>query len=236
MYFTTLLTITAATAIPFLTSAFQTSPKRGLCYVPSDKHPSDDQIWTSGPVNPSWYYNYQYTPSPAYAANKDMQFVPMLWGASSSDTGTPFYDAVKRQIDSGANITYALSFNEPNEAHSNGGSNLAAPLAAARWKAEIEPLKKLGVKVGAPAVTGAASGWTWLDNFFDACGAGGCNPDFMTVHWYGNYEGMMSHVGRTAAKWPNTTIWVTEFGYANQDLKTSQDFYSMSSESFDRWG
>jgi len=106
----------------------------------------------------------------------------MLWGASDKDTGTPFYDNVKRQIDGGANISYVLAFNEPDGGHSTGGSSLPVDLAAKRWIAEIEPLKKLGVKLGAPAVTGAASGWTWMENFFDAC-KGGCNPDFIPVHW-----------------------------------------------------
>jgi hypothetical protein len=230
----TLLSFTGATLIPLVSSQAPSSPKRGLCYVPSTKYPSDDKVWTSGPSNPTWYYNYQSEPSSAFSSNKDIQFVPMLWGASASDSGTPFADSVRRQISNGANISYVLAFNEPNESHDHGGSNLAASLAAARWKAEIEPLRKLGIKVGAPAVTGAASGWTWLDNWFQACD-GGCTPDFIPVHWYGNFEGMMSHLGGVTAKWPNLTVWVTEFGFPNQGLKETQGFFNMSSQSFDRW-
>ncbi|KAG9388665.1 Glycoside hydrolase family 128 protein [Pyrenophora tritici-repentis] len=113
---------------------------------------------------------------------------------------------------------HALRFNEPDGGHSTGGSNLGVAVAAARWKAEIEPLKELGVKLGAPAVTGAESGWQWLENFFKECG-GGCNPDFIPVHWYGNFEGMMSHVGQVTTKWPNMTVWVTEYGYPNQGME-----------------
>jgi hypothetical protein len=202
--------------------------------VPSQKYPADDNIWASGPSDLTWYYNYRSTPSPAYASNKNIQFVPMLWGASDSDMGTPFYDSVKSQIDGGANISYVLGFNEPDGQHATGGSALPVDLAAARWKAEIEPLKKLGVKLGAPAVTGAASGWTWLDNFFKEC-AGGCTPDFIPVHWYGNFEGMASHVGSVMAKYPNMTVWVTEYGFPNQDLKATQQFYNMSAGAFDGW-
>ena len=143
-------------------------------------------------------------------------------------------DSVKKQIDSGTNISYVLGFNEPDGGYDTGGSSLAVTLAAARWKAEMEPLKALGVKLGAPAVTGAASGWQWLDNIFNE-GAGGCNPDFITVQWYGNFEGMMSHIGQVTSKWPNLTVWVTEYGYPNQDLKTTQEFYNMSATSFDSW-
>jgi hypothetical protein len=163
-----------------------------------------------------------------------MQFVPMLWGASDSDTGTPFLDSVKKQISGGANISYVLAFNEPDGGHSTGGSNLAVTTAAARWKAEIEPLKKLGVKVGAPAVTGAESGWQWLANWFQECD-GGCNPDFIPVHWYGNFEGMMSHIGQVTTTYPNMTVWVTEYGYPNQELEETQSFYNMSATSFDSW-
>ncbi|KNG44330.1 glycoside hydrolase family 128 protein [Stemphylium lycopersici] len=227
---TALLTTTTTTA----QSTASTSPKRGLCHVPSDDHPSDDKIWQTGPSPPTWYYNYQYEPSSAFSGDDSMQFVPMLWGASASDTGTPFLDSVKKQISSGANISYVLGFNEPDGGHSTGGSNLAASLAAARWKAEIEPLKDLGVALGAPGVTGAESGWEWLDNFFNECD-GGCNPDFIPVHWYGNFEGMMSHIGRVTSKWPNMTVWVTEYGFPNQDLEATQSFYNMSASSFDSW-
>ncbi|KAF1833177.1 hypothetical protein BDW02DRAFT_580592 [Decorospora gaudefroyi] len=215
-------------------STASTSSKRGLCHVPSPDHPSDDQIWTSGASAPTWYYNYQSEPSPAYANDANMQFVPMLWGASASDTGTPFLDSVKKQIAGGANISYVLGFNEPDGGHSTGGSNLAVTTAAARWKAEMEPLKALGIKVGAPAVTGAESGWQWLENFFNECG-GDCNPDFIPVHWYGNFEGMMSHIGQVMATYPNMKVWVTEYGFPDQDLETTQSFYNQSAQSFDSW-
>jgi hypothetical protein len=227
--------LTAATALLTTTTTAQTtsSEKRGLCYVPSEEHPADDKIWTSGPSPPTWYYNYQKDPSPAFA-NTDMNFVPMLWGASDSDQGTPFLDSVKQQIASGANITHVLGFNEPDGGHETGGSNLAVTTAATRWKAEIEPLKKLGVKLGAPGVTGAESGWQWLENWFKECD-GGCNPDFIPVHWYGNFEGMMSHLGRVTTMWPNMTVWVTEYGYPGQSLEETQAFANMSLRSFDDW-
>lgn len=222
-----------AALAPF-TTAQTTSPKRGLCHVPSSKHPEDDSIWVGADSDLTWYYNYIAEPAPAYKNNKNMQFVPMLWGAKPTDTGTPFYDSVKRQLDGGANISYVLGFNEPDGPGSTGGSSLSADLAAARWKVEIEPLKKLGIKLGAPAVTGAASGWAWLEEWFQACN-GGCNPDFIPVHWYGNFEGMASHIGRVTATWPNLTVWVTEYGYPNQDLKTTQEFINMTHSAMDGW-
>jgi hypothetical protein len=226
--------LTTTTLLLPLASSQSSSPKRGLCHVTANGHASDDSIWTSGPSNPTWYYNYGAEPSSPYTSDTRLQFVPMLWGASPSDSGTPFYDSVKKQIDGGANISYVLGFNEPDGTHATGGSNLDVSLAAARWIAEIEPLRKLGIKVGSPAVTGAPSGWTWLDNWFKACN-GGCNPDFMAVHWYGDFQSMMSHLGRVTTTWPKRDVWVTEYGYPQQKLAASQAFYNQSAAAMDRW-
>jgi hypothetical protein len=158
----------------------------------------------------------------------------MLWGASHTDTGTPFYDSVKAQLDSGANISYVLGFNEPDATYAHGGSNLDVHLAASRWKADIEPLKKLGIKVGAPGVTGGESGWNWIENWLEACDSG-CNPDVIPVHWYGNFEGMMRHIGRITMKWPDKEVWVTEFGYPHRSLEDSKWFWEQSARSLDSW-
>ncbi|KAH7354571.1 glycosyl hydrolase catalytic core-domain-containing protein [Pyrenochaeta sp. MPI-SDFR-AT-0127] len=218
----------------FLICAQSSSPKRGICHVPSVKYPNDDRIWTSGPSSPAWYYNYQFLPSLAFKENQAVQHVPMLWGVSEVDYEIPFFDSIKRQLEGGANISYVLGFNEPDGAYATGGSSISVELAARRWKAEIEPLKALGIKVGAPGVTGSESGRQWLKDWIDECDCG-YNPDFIPVHWYGNFEGMMSHVGQVTAEWPNLPVWVTEYGYPNQALDTTQEFYNQSSRSFDNW-
>lgn len=211
-----------------------TSPKRGLCHVRENSNSADDSIFISGPSPPTWYYNYEAEPSSAYASDPSIHFVPMLWGASPSDSGTLFYDAIKAQIDSGANITHVLGFNEPDASMSVGGSNVRSELAARRWKEEMEPLRKLGVKVGAPAVTGSQRGMSWMERWLGECG-GGCKPDFMTVHWYGDFEGMAAWIGEVAVKWPELPIWITEFGFPDQGLEETQAFWNMSARSFDTW-
>ncbi|KAF2687916.1 glycoside hydrolase family 128 protein [Lentithecium fluviatile CBS 122367] len=225
----------AATAALLTLTTTASSSKRGLCHVPSEDHPSDDAIWTMTPGSDlTWYYNYKYEPSDAYKNIEDLIFVPMLWGASDSDQGTPFLDSVKSQIGSGAKIEYVLGFNEPDGTHTTGGSDVHADVAARSWKAQIEPLKEMGVKLGAPAVTGSEDGFTWLENWFKACD-GGCNPDFIPVHWYGNFEGMASHIGRVVAAYPNLTVWITEWGYPNVELGATQEFYNQSVTMLDQW-
>ncbi|EON65545.1 hypothetical protein W97_04783 [Coniosporium apollinis CBS 100218] len=224
------LLLSALSALPIILA--EPSSKRGLVYVPSQEHPQDDNIWTQAGSDLTWYYNYGAEPSAPFLSS-NLEFVPMLWGASDDRVGTAFYDTVKAQIDAGANINYVLGFNEPDGDPSTGGSQIPVDLAAATWIREIEPLRELGVKLGAPATTGAPNGFTWLQNFFEEC-AGRCNPDIMPVHWYGNFEGLASHVGQKMAAWPNMTIWVTEYADANNGLEASQKFYNQSAEWFDR--
>lgn len=224
-----IVVLSALALFPIIHCQVHTSPKRGLVYVPSKKYPSDDQIWVSSSSDLTWYYNYVATPSPAYATSSKLQFVPMLWGAQSNNS---FLDAVQQQISDGANISHVLTFNEP-DGSTGGGSNIPAALAAEIWIREVEPLKQKGVKLGAPAVTGAPSGFTWLQNFFTACN-GNCSADFIPVHWYGDFVGLASHVGQVRVTYPNMTVWVTEYADPGASMADTQSFYNQSSQFFDR--
>ncbi|KAI0134797.1 hypothetical protein F4814DRAFT_398970 [Daldinia grandis] len=162
----------------------------------------------------------------------------MLWGAIDD---TSFLESVQSQIDSGRNITHVLSFNEP-DAQYGGGSNVEPSKAADVWIKNIAPLADKGVKLGLPACTGGWGGIPWLEQFLGNCSElistkddeKNCTYDFVTIHWYGNFEGLASHMGSYAAAFPNVTQWITEYNFDNQDLATTQAFYNTSSEYFDR--
>ncbi|EME42568.1 hypothetical protein DOTSEDRAFT_73419 [Dothistroma septosporum NZE10] len=156
----------------------------------------------------------------------------MLWGTGDSSS---FYTTVKGLKDGGMNISSVLFFNEPDGCGQvYGGSCIDVETAAATWKSQIEPLKDLGIKLGGPAVTSANSGFTWLQNFFTQC-AGGCSVDFLPVHYYGDFQGLASHIGQVNATYQNiSSMWVTEFGYPNQSLEISQNFYNQSVAFLDR--
>ena len=228
MYRTTFLTLLTLVST---TSAQTKSSKRGLVYVQSEKHPLDDRFWDSPTSDLTWYYNYGSQPSAAFTNNSDFQFVPMLWGAPPSSSDTTFLDDVTSLIKSGTNISYVLTFNEPDGVD-NGGSGVDAQTAAETWIREVEPLKKMGVKLGAPAVTGAPTGFNWLQNFFTHC-AGNCSADFIPVHWYGNFEGLASHVGQVRSTYKNMTMWLTEYALDHASLEDSQTFYNQSSNFLD---
>lgn len=172
----------------------------------------------------------------------------MLWGAPEDPANDmTFYNTVKGLVSQGFNISYVLGFNEPDGCAS-GGSCVTAATAAQVWKKQFEPLKRdFGIKLGAPAVTGAPTGFTWLQNFFTECAAlvqssgnstsneTSCEVDFIPAHWYGNFEGLASHLGQVNGTYPNiSATWVTEFAYADGTLEQSESFANSSFEYLDR--
>ncbi|ATZ55926.1 hypothetical protein BCIN_12g04740 [Botrytis cinerea B05.10] len=209
------------------------SSKRGLVFVPNSKYPSDNQVWVQPGSDLSWYYNYGIAASPAYSSTtqEDFEFVPMLWG-----TSTTFLTDIKSLVATGRNVTHVLTYNEPDGTSSTGGSAISPSVAAANWISQVEPLRALGIKTGAPAVTGSPRGITWLSNFFSACATAGtnCTVDFIPLHWYGNFEGLASFIGEIRGTYPNTSIWLTEYALNDQPLPTTQDFFNTSAEYFDR--
>ncbi|KAF2720996.1 glycoside hydrolase family 128 protein [Polychaeton citri CBS 116435] len=232
--FTTLAAVAALSSRALAQEQISSNPsaKRGLVYVPSENpaNAHDDDIWDSDGSTLTWYYNYQSTPTGDFN-NTKLQFVPMLWG---SHDAPGFHDRVKALVDGGMNISYVLAFNEPDGCGAGyGGSCLDAETAAQLWIQEVEPLKELGIKLGAPAVTGASTGFTWLENFFTQCN-GNCSADFIPIHWYGNFEGLASHVGQVNATYENMTMWATEYALADGTLEESQEFFNQSATFFDR--
>ena len=55
-----------------------------------------------------------------------------------------------------------LAFNEPDMNHDVGGSNISPARAAEIWKKDVQPLKKEGIRLGAPAIAGTENGKQWL--------------------------------------------------------------------------
>ncbi|KAI0460310.1 glycoside hydrolase family 128 protein [Xylaria acuta] len=217
------------------------SDKRGLVFVPNNDTPEDNTIWVRDGSDLTWYYNYNPTPAASFAdkSQSGFEFVPMLWGSIDD---TSFLDSVNNLIDGGRNISHVLTFNEPDGPSQYGGSDIYPYKAAQIWVDNIIPLKEKGIKAGLPACTGGTGGIPWLQEFLSNCSqlistdgnTKNCSYDFVTIHWYGNFEGLASHLGEYAAAFPNKTQWITEYNLNDQDLTTTQDFYNISAEYFDR--
>ena len=194
----------------FILPAAAASSKRGLAFTPNETTRQDDSIWVEKPTTLTWYYNYEPRPASTYKdiPQSDFEFVPMMWGAPDNLDDTSFLSTVKSLIkDEGINITNVLSFNEPNGPFVYGGSNMEPSAAAQVWVKNMIPLQEMGVRVGLPACTGAPSGIPWLQNFLSECSklvstddeTRNCTYDFVTIHWYGNFDGLASHMGQYSA-------------------------------------
>ncbi|KAI1811691.1 glycoside hydrolase family 128 protein [Poronia punctata] len=219
------------------------SSKRGLLSVStSTGHViDDDKIWVRDGADLTWYYNYGAAPLPLYGdkPQEDFEFVPMLWGAIDD---TSFLDSVNDLINGGRDIQHVLGFNEPDGTSGTGGSSIDPATAAEVWVRNIAPLREKGVRVGLPACTGGRSGIPWLRQFLAECSAllstddqaRNCTYDFVTIHWYGNFEGLASHLGEYSAAFPNKPQWVTEFALNDQDLDVTQAFFNTTLEYLDR--
>ena len=190
--------------------AATSSSKRGLVFTPNSTTRADDKIWVQKPSDLTWYYNYKPSPDSTYSdlPQSQFEFVPMMWGAPSSTSDTTFLSTVKGLIkDQGINITNVLSFNEPDGPYSWGGSNMEPATAAQIWVNNMIPLQQMGVRVGLPACTGGTTGVPWLTKFLSECSKlvstdkkqQNCTYDFITIHWYGNFEGLASHMGEYSA-------------------------------------
>ena len=187
-------------------AAATASSKRGLVFVPNSKWPSDNAIWTQPGSDLTWYYNYQPTPSPAFAgvSQSRFEFVPMMWGVNAANPDDPtFLSQIKSVIRQGTNVTHVLGFNEPNGEWQTGGSGVSPEVAARAWVANFIPLQQMGLKVGLPAVTGAPTGMPWIKMFLGNCSSlistgknvKNCTYDFLPLHWYDNFGGLASHIG-----------------------------------------
>ncbi|KAI1332308.1 glycoside hydrolase family 128 protein [Xylariaceae sp. FL0255] len=235
--------ISALSLVAFSSVAFaQTrSAKRGLVYVSNSKDPQDDKIWVESGSDLTWYYNYASSPTSSYSSQsqEEFEFVPMLWGSVDD---TSFLDAVNGLVKDGRNISHVMTFNEPDGSQQDGGSDILPAKAAQVWVSNIAPLSEKGIKVGLPACTGTDGAIPWLQQFLANCSAlistdghsNNCTYDFVAIHWYGDFEGLASHMGEYSAAFPNVSQWITEYNYDDQDLDTTQDFYNTSAEYFDR--
>ncbi|KAK0124768.1 hypothetical protein ONS96_008650 [Cadophora gregata f. sp. sojae] len=189
------------------------SPKRGLVSV-STNNPQDEPIFVKPNNGLTWYYNYGISPTPAYIniSQSEIEFVPMLWGVSNV-TGSTFLKNVTSMIDKGRNISHVLSFNEPDVNFTAKGSQVSPDAAAASWILNFDPLRKMGIKVGAPVVYANDTGFAWLDKFYAACNKrkSNCTADFMNIHVFGNTSVIDAYLTKYKKKYPGKPLWISEF-------------------------
>jgi hypothetical protein len=158
-------------------------------------------------VRAKWYYDWQST-NLAEPAGSGVEFVPMIWGASSVT------EAELTQA-AGAGDTL-LGFNEPDHADQ---ANMTVAQALALWP----QLMATGMRLGSPApASDAATKGSWLDWFMSETRALGYRVDFIALHWYGSdfndaaVEQLRKYLDAVHKRY-GLPIWLTEYALARYD-------------------
>ncbi|WWC90688.1 uncharacterized protein L201_005625 [Kwoniella dendrophila CBS 6074] len=146
-------------------------------------------------------------------------FIPMLWGCTD-DYIKPFQQALYNNF-SNVPLTRKrdiLGFNEPDHPQQ---SKCTPYQAAIIWKQILEPLKYQGYRLGSPSVTSGEAGKQWMKEWYDAC-QGGCNPDFLALHWYDLVpQNFIEHIQYYHNTY-NLPVWVTEYATQNFSVYNSK--------------
>ncbi|KAG4442533.1 hypothetical protein IFR05_001945 [Cadophora sp. M221] len=219
----------------FVLGQYPKSPKRGLVSVGTN-NPQDESLFVKPNNGISWYWNYGISPTPAYIniTQSEMEFVPMLWGVSNT-TGSSFLKNVTSLIEKGRNITHVLSFNEPDVNLTAKGSQVSPDAAAASWILNFDPLRKMGVKVGAPVVYANETGFAWLEKFHAACEKrkSKCMADFMNIHVFGNVSVIEAYLEVYRKKYPGIKLWITEFALDYSPVLATEANFNQTIALFD---
>ena len=154
----------------------------------------------------SWYYNWAADPQ-GITGPRNVQFVPMMWGAASVTSAN--LTEVEHE---GGDL---LGFNEPD---SSSQANMTPQQALDLWP----KLMATGLTLGSPAVAvNAATPGGWLDQFMQGAKARGYRVDFITVHWYGSdfttsdaVSQLESYIQAIHARY-DLPIWLTEYALIN---------------------
>ncbi|KAL2392360.1 hypothetical protein ABEF93_001885 [Exophiala dermatitidis] len=191
-----------------------TSGKKGLSY--------NDASLTSAFAGKgiSWAYNWGASPDGTIVSGAE--YVPLLWGLSSTSA---WASAASAAIASGSK--HVLSFNEPDLASQ---SNIDPQTAATNHIKYMNPLSGQA-EIGSPAITNGAGtsplmGIDWLNSFFTACN-GECKVDFVAFHWYASasdFAGFKQHVQdviNAASANGVSKVWLTEFGASGSDSEVA---------------
>ncbi|KAL1842110.1 hypothetical protein VTJ49DRAFT_5989 [Mycothermus thermophilus] len=210
--------------------------RRGHVSVGNKDWPEDDAIWVRENSPISWYHNFHWNVTATYASlpQDQLEFVPTMWGGGVNDT--EFLANVTELIrpaggGDGRAITHIMAFNMPDQPYEYGGSQMAPADAARAWMRNLLPLREeFGVKIGLPLVGDPRGGW--VDPFLRNCSelneGKDCEFDFVPLHAFGHFGVLKDQIGKFASAFPGKPLWVVEYGYPDQNLSTTQQYFNES--------
>ncbi|KAK4184242.1 glycosyl hydrolase catalytic core-domain-containing protein [Podospora australis] len=230
-----LLTTTLLSALAATTASAQAvtkNPKRGLVSTPHVDFPEDSTIWSDETTPLSWYWNFANEPGESYKdiPQEKFEFVPTMWGAYTSNGTDTFFLGNLTALMKTRKISHVITFNLPDWSFDKGGSQMSPEVGARVYVNNILPLREQGVKVSLPTVSDPKG--SWIEPFMNNCTKLNddkpCEFDFVPLHSFGGLGTLKENIGKWEAAFPGKPIWVTEFGYADQELITTENFLNQS--------
>lgn len=191
--------------------------KKGLCV-------NDEMGKNLSPVqmNMGWYYCWGVNPF-SYKKYKDVDFVPMIWGAGGEGNISNIANA---------GYKYLLAYNEPDMGWDKGGCNMDVSVAVNNWP-QFTAYDSYFLGAPAPAYSPSWGNGTWLRTFMESVDTN--TIDFIPLHcYYGTYGGkagaedFLKNVVDATWEMYHKPIWITEFavsgwGYSNEWARESLD-------------
>ncbi|KAK8107221.1 uncharacterized protein PG998_009234 [Apiospora kogelbergensis] len=204
-------------ALSLFSTTATAATNRGLALGIEPLAEADLKKLTNAPTTIKWYYTWNMYPNKANAK---------------------LGDALKNLR---AKSDHLLTFNEPDMGKDRGGNPIDPGRAAQLYIDHIMPLQEKGWKISHPVVSGSPDGLAWLKKFRDACKAKkpgkGCAADFVSVHWYGNMDGLKNHMNALRDFYQptanNMKFYVTELAYPQVDEAKNLQLIKDASKYFD---
>ncbi|OAL40422.1 hypothetical protein AYO20_00158 [Fonsecaea nubica] len=200
--------------------------KRGLTY----RNVTTLQFYPPPSPYISWSYNYYSLPNASddvgIYPSSQYRFIPLLY--NDADSLTSIWAANVNFSIANYGTDAIFGFNEPDANFNGQSANMPVAQSIQGYHNFMQPFAGR-VKIGAPAVTNAGGGLTYLAQFLGNATQQNLTMDFLNIHWYASpynidyfesylaqaYNLSVSYSPAGAAPLP---IWVTEFGM-------DQDFY-----------
>ncbi len=201
--------------------------KKGICLTLRDPKSGKKGTWEENisklkAVKPYWNYSWGSRLAPVQP--EDVEFLPMAWGAWSTDgLKTDLETYVTPQIQAGK-VKRFLGFNEPDH---HDQANMKYGDALKYWPI----LESLNVPLCSPACantegvdddTTQGIPGTWMRDFMREADKRGYRVDYTGVHWYGGTGaiGFKEKLVRIYEKYGKRPLLITEFAPADWGAKT----------------
>ncbi|MCH2206186.1 MAG: glycoside hydrolase family protein [Lentisphaerales bacterium] len=169
------------------------------------------------------YWNYSWHFHLINDQPKNMEFLPMSWGAWGHEKfKQDLQKYVVPKIKSGQ-VKRFLAFNEPDKKNQ---ANMPYKKALSYWPL----LEKLGVPLASPGCAnpesiadGSAQGvrGTWMNDFMKEADSRGYRIDYIATHWYGgcDVKKFKEKMRRIYEKYGRRPLLITEFAVADWRAK-----------------